>query len=52
MAGGDGVGDSGECTDASGEALRPFPVHLGPYSNEVVPPGVRSQYVQSDRLEL
>lgn len=52
VAGGDGAGDSGECTDASGEALRPFPVQLGPYWNEVVPPGVCSQYVQSDRLEI
>jgi hypothetical protein len=48
---GDGAGDSGECSDASGEALRPFPVHLGPYWN-VVPPGVRSPYGQSDRLEI
>ena len=52
VAGGDGAGDSGECTDASGEALRPFPVQLGPYWNEVVPPGVCSQYVQSDHLEI
>ena len=49
VAGGDRAEDSGECSDASGEALRPFPVHLGPYWN-VVPPGVRSQYEQSDRL--
>ena len=49
VAGGDRAEDSGECSDASGEALRPFPVHLEPYWN-VVPPGVRSQYEQSDRL--
>jgi len=48
-----GAGDSGECSDASGgEALRPFPVHLGPYWNVGVPPGVHSQYGQSDRLEI
>jgi len=53
VAGGDGAGDSGECSDASGgEALRPFPVHLGPYWNVGVPPGVHSQYGQSDRLEI
>ena len=51
VADGDGVGDSGEWSDASGEAPRPFPVHLGPYWN-VVPPGVRTQYGQSDRLEI
>jgi hypothetical protein len=28
VAGGDGAGDSGECSDASGEALRSFPVPL------------------------
>jgi len=50
VAGGDRA-DSGECSDAGGEALRPFPVPLGPYWN-VVPPGVRSQYGQSDRLEI
>jgi len=45
-------GDSGECSDASGEALRPFPVHLGPYWNVGVPPGVHSQYGQSGHLEI
>jgi hypothetical protein len=46
VAGRDGAGDSGECSDASGEALRPFPVPLGPYWNVGVPPGLphRSQY--------
>ena len=53
VTGGDEAGDSGECSDASGgEALRPFPVHLGPYWNVGVPPGVHSQYGQSDRLEI
>ena len=55
VAGGDGAedsGDSGECSDASGEALCPFPVHLGPYWNVVVPPEDRSQYGQSDCLEI
>ena len=50
VAGGDRAGDSGECSDASGEALRPL--LLGPYWNVGVPPGVRSQYGQSDRLEI
>jgi hypothetical protein len=47
-----GAADSGECSDASGEALRSFPVPLGPYWNVEFPPGVRSQYGQSDRLEI
>ena len=50
-SGGGRQSKSGEWSDASGEAPRPFPVHLGPYWN-VVPPGVRSQYGQSDRLEI
>jgi hypothetical protein len=52
VAGGDGAGDSGECSDASGEVLRSFPGPLGPYWNVEFPPGVRSQYGQSDRLEI
>ena len=52
VAGGDRAEDSDECSDASGEALRPFPVHLGPYWNVGIPPGVHSQYGQSDRLEI
>ena len=52
MAGGDEAEDSGEGSDASGEALRSFPVHLGPYWNVEFPPGVRSQYGESDRLEI
>ena len=49
VAGGDGAGDSGECSDASGEALRSFPV---PYWNAEVLPGIRFQYGQSDCLEI
>jgi hypothetical protein len=52
VAGGDRAGDSGECSDASGEALRSFPVPLGPYWNVEFPPGVRSQYGRSGRLEI
>ena len=52
VAGRDGAGDSGECSDASGEALCSFPVPLGPYWNVEFPPGVRSQYGQSGRLEI
>ena len=52
VAGGDGAGDSGECSDASGEVLHSFPEPLGPYWNVEFPPGVRSQYGQSDRLEI
>ena len=52
VAGRDGAGDSGERSDASGEALRPFPAPLGPYWNVGVPPGVHSQYGQSDRLGI
>jgi hypothetical protein len=48
VAGGDGAGDSGECSVASGEALRSFPVPLGPYWNEEFPRGVRSRYGQSE----
>jgi hypothetical protein len=52
VGGGDGARDSGECSDASGEALRSFPVPFGPYWNVEFPPGVCSQYGQSDRLEI
>jgi len=52
VAGGNRAGDSGECSDASGEALRPFPLPLAPYWNVGVPPEVRSQYGQSNRLEI
>jgi hypothetical protein len=48
VAGGDGAGDSGECSDASSEALHSFPVPLGPYWNVEFPRGVRSQYGQSE----
>ena len=44
VAGRDGAGDSGKCSDASGEALRPFPVPPGWTVG-----GVCSQY---DRLEI
>ena len=37
VADGDGTGDKDECSNASGEALRPFPVPLGRYLNAGVP---------------
>ena len=54
VAGGNGAGDvdSDECSDASCEALRSFPVPLGFHWNAEFPPGVRSQYRQSNRLEI
>ena len=52
VVGRDGAGDSGESSDASGETLHSFPVPLGPYWNVEFPPGVCSQYGQSDCLEI
>ena len=52
VAGGDGAGDCGESSDASGEALRLFWVPLEPSWNVEFPPGVRSQHGQSDRREI
>ena len=52
VAGGDGARDSVECSDTSGEVLHSFPEPLGPYWNAEFPPAVRSQYGQSDRLEI
>ncbi|KIM85473.1 hypothetical protein PILCRDRAFT_365058 [Piloderma croceum F 1598] len=52
VAGGDEAGDCGECSGASSEALRSFLVPLGPSWNVEFPPGVRSQYGQSNRREI
>ena len=52
VVGEDGAGDCGECTDTSSEVLRSFWVPLGPSWNAEFPPGVRSQFGQSDRREI
>jgi hypothetical protein len=49
---GDGAGDCGESSDASGETLCSLWVPLRPFWNVDFPPGFRSQYGQSDRREI
>ena len=52
VAGGDKVGDYAECSDTSGEVLRPLWVPLRTSLNVEFPPGIHSQYGQSDCQEI